>query len=65
MTNLHKFSKCCFPIQFSALNSEELDKFGTPKVRLAAKNIPFLQKTSTTSYVKKLPFSMLFVYAGA
>ena len=34
-------------------------------MQLAAKNIPFLQKMSTTSYVKKLPFSMLFVYADA
>ena len=29
---------------------------GTPKVHLAAKNIPFLQKTSTTSYVKNYSF---------
>ena len=61
LTILHKFSKHCFPIPFSALNSEELDSFWYPKVRLAAKNIQFLQKT----YVNKLPFFTLFVYAGA
>ena len=37
------------PIPFSAPNSST--DFNTPKLRLAAKNIPFLQKTSTPPYV--------------
>ena len=61
-TILHKFSKCCFPIPFSALNS--LTHFNTPKLRLAAKNIPFLQKTSTPPYVKKTTLFYAFCAHG-
>ena len=60
---LHKFSKCCFSIPFSALNSST--HFNTPKLRLAAKNIPFLQRRQRRRMSKKLPFSTLFVHAGA
>ena len=64
LTILHKFSKCSFPIPFSALISKELAHFGTPKVQLTAKNIPFLHKMSTTSYVKNTTLFYAFCVRG-
>ena len=66
LTILHKFSKRCFPIPFSPLNSEELQLIhsGNSKVQLAVKNIPFLQKTLTTSYVKKTTLFYAFCVRG-
>ena len=49
---------------FSALNSEEPTHSGTPKVRLAAKNVPFLHKTSTTLYVEKTTLFYAFCVLG-
>ena len=42
-----------FQSRFQPQTAKSWTHSGTPKVRLAAKNIPFLQKTSTTSYVIK------------
>ena len=50
------------PIPFSALNSST--HFNTPKLRLAAKNIPFLQKTSTPPYVWKITLFYTFCARG-
>ena len=61
-TILHKFSKYCFPIAFSALNSST--HFNTPKLRLAAKNIPFMQKTSTPHDVEKTTLFYAFCARG-
>ena len=54
-TILHKFSKCCFPIPFSALNSST--HFNTPKLRLPSKNIPFFAKDVDAAVcLKNYPF---------
>ena len=61
-TILHKFSKCCFPILFLALNSST--HFNTPKLRLAAKNIPFFAKDVDAAVFLKTTLFYAFCARG-